>query len=176
MKSSFRFIIIAGAAALWLIDRPAFAQSVGTDRPYRGLFRGDSDTSSRHRLDLSLGAAEAYDDDLLADTGSGISSTSTPVSGFYTMFLTDVSYAWQGTHVQLAASSGSAWRYYPSESAGNGSHTAAIGLSAQFTKRTSLSVNQTAAYSPSVLVRAFPECHGACARRRGAGCTRLRDR
>ncbi len=156
VKSSFHFIIIAGAAVLCLIDRPAFAQSVGTDRPYRGLFRGESDTSTTTPPRPFVGGFRRR---------TTITCLRTPVPASHRRrpdqwFLHHVPHrrviCMAGTRVQLAATSGSAWRYYPSESTGNASHTAAIGLSAQFTKRTSLSVNQTAAYSPSYLYGLFP--------------------
>ena len=55
-------------AVLCLGADSAFAQS---GRPYRGLFSTASSTPD-HAVDLAFSVAEAYDDNLLAETGGSV--------------------------------------------------------------------------------------------------------
>ena len=159
MKRTAWPVIVFAAVALIAQAEPMFAQATaGAERPAGGLFGATRPNGPEsERLDLSVSLAEAYDDDVYGDLRAGLGPGAVQTRGFYTMFLADAAYARQGTRLQVGASAGSALRYYPElEKVRSVSHTAAIGLSGRLPWRTTLSMNQTAAYSPSYLYGLFP--------------------
>ena len=148
-------VLATGSAAL--------AQSSGSDRPYKGLFGGASGGRSSgagqptHELNLTATGTFAYDDDVYADAGSIGNPAIPQTSGSYGMVLAAADYMWHGRGVQLGATGSSALRYYSDLGEVKSlSHTAGLGVSAQFAKRTTLFANQTIAYSPSYLYGLFP--------------------
>jgi hypothetical protein len=133
----------------------AYAQSGGSRRPYRGLFGNPAPTRETHSLDLSATLIQAYDDNLLADIGR---IRPTPgLSGHYTMLLGDVAYDWQREQFHLGLTASSAARYYSAlQEVRSLGHSAGIGVSVGIGDRTTLFLNQSAAYSPSFLYGLFP--------------------
>jgi hypothetical protein len=113
-----------------------------------------------HELDVTLSAAEAYDDNLLAETG-GLTPATPAVSGFYSMFLADAAYNWQVRKVQFGATGGTAIRYYNESGKVEPGFTSGVGFTAELARRSSISANQTVAYSPSYLYGLFPTVSAA---------------
>ena len=136
---------------------PAFAQITLPDRPYRGLFGGGHGQASRHTVDLSVQVAEAYDDNVYADAGAPVTPTARQESGYYTNVITGGSYNWKGDRVQFAATGASTLRQYSGMSGVQVmGTTGGVGVTAAFSPRTRLFLNQSAAYSPSYLYGLFP--------------------
>lgn len=131
---------------------PAFAQAEG--RSYQGLFSGASAGTDRAPASLQVTVAEAYDQDVLGAAGS------VPIAlepnRLFTQLTADLSYRVAGRNVQFASTAGANFRYYSEQDqvVGVGHHVGA-GLSANLSRTTSLTLNQTVAYAPSYLYRLF---------------------
>lgn len=125
-------------------------------RPYRAIFGGaTNDPSIRHTLDVTLSAAQGYDDNLLA--GSGLTAVPSQSSGMFSELAPGVTYAWIGKTAQFNATAGSSIRYYQSQHGFLGStHFGAIGFSAG-SERTRFSINQSFSYSPSYFYGLYPQ-------------------
>jgi hypothetical protein len=135
----------------------AFAQAAPAPRPYQGIFGGgDTNPVMHHKLDLALSVVGAYDDDVLPGVTGGIDPSTRPFNGYNTTYAGSVAYTWQGRKVQAGVSGTSAFRHYTEFHDYNMTHAAAAGVSAQFARRTTLFVNQTAEYSPPYLFGLFP--------------------
>jgi hypothetical protein len=134
---------------------PVLAQ-IPIERPYRGLFGSAGGPVATHTFDLMASAVEAYDDDVLADTGSLETTSAPPVSGFFSMFTLAPSYQWLGTAGQINANFASTFAYYPHlDELRSVSRSAGFGVAWQFGS-SRLLLNQDAAYSPSYLYWVFP--------------------
>jgi hypothetical protein len=143
-------------AASGLLDRaPALAQGLRSDRPFRGLFGGGSHGTSGQSVDLSATIVAAYDDNLIADA-AGVSQGVPAVSGQYAMLQAGGKYSWVTPRLEVGITGASAFRSYNLGGPRNISQSAGFGLSAALPGRTRLSVNQSAAYSPSYLASLFP--------------------
>ncbi|MEO5895014.1 MAG: hypothetical protein ABIS06_04885 [Vicinamibacterales bacterium] len=140
---------------------PALAQtSTGSGRPFGGLFGARSERTGGHNLELTATLVQAYDDNLLAESG-GISAGTNLVGGQYSMLQAGTQYKWAGRSVQLGINGSSAFRYYGQVGdVQTVSHAAAAGLSATLARRTSVLINQSVAYSPSYLFGLFPAVSG----------------
>jgi opacity protein-like surface antigen len=139
----------------------AMAQSVGSQRPYRSLFgpKPNSSLTAEHKFDLQLNVGEAYDDDVYADLRS-VDVNADQASGYYTHLNASAAYGWQGERLRLGATGTAALRFYDRlQDVRSISHSAGVGLYVQLLRRTSIFVNQTAAYSPSYLYGLFPSAH-----------------
>ena len=156
--------VVGGAlvvTCLFASGTVAFAQTPGSDRPYRALFGRGSSGADGQSLDLSTTVVQAYDDNLLAEVGSVTPGAAT-LSGYYTMLQSAGAFAWATQRVQLGITGASAFRYYGQVGEFQSvSHSAGIGLSTTLPKRTGLAVNQSAAYSPSYLSGLFPSLNEA---------------
>jgi hypothetical protein len=134
----------------------AFAQAPGSERPFRALFGRGSQGAAGQSIDVSATLVEAYDDNLLAETG-GISPGVAALSGAYSMLQAGGTYAWANERVHVGMTATSAFRYYGQVGDFQSvSHSGGIGLSTSLPKRTGLSLNQAVAYSPSYLSKLFP--------------------
>ena len=132
----------------------ALAQSTGsTSRPVFGGAGGGSDIGKT--IDLTLDAAEVYDQNLTAE--AGITSPSAfQVSGFYTLLAPQLRFKSNGTRFQLIASADSNARYFgQTNDFAVTSYDAGVGFNAQMTTRTSVSVSQSVTYAPSYLYGLF---------------------
>jgi hypothetical protein len=147
---------LAAAFVVLACVTPAAAQSTGSDRPFRGLFGGRETRPATQTLNVAATAVEAYDDNLLAEGGSVFPGAATR-SGSYTLIQGSTEYAGGNRTIQVGANLVSAWRYYAqSQDGASGSYSGGAGISANLPRRTSVSLNQTAAYSPSYLFGLFP--------------------
>lgn len=127
-----------------------------SDRPYRALFGRGSQGTGGQSLDVIATLVEAYDDNLLAEVGTPVPGAAT-LSGSYTMLQTGAKYSWTTKNVQLGMNGASAFRTYGGLSEVRSiSHAVGVGLSGTLPGRTTLAVNQNAAYSPSYLAGLFP--------------------
>jgi hypothetical protein len=137
---------------------PAAAQTTGSARPFHGsLFGTHESANSTQKLDVLALVLEAYDDNLFATLGSTVDPRSRQVGGFYTMLQPGINYTLSHRRMQVGVTEASAVGYYPDfHEVKSISHTAGAGLSVQASQRTSIFVNQTAAYSPSYLYGLFP--------------------
>jgi hypothetical protein len=114
-------------------------------------------TSGRgHGLEVSGSVVEAYDGDVPLEVAA-LASSFGEAQGYSTMFLGNLDYDWQSPRVQVGANGASALRHYQELGEFRSvSHTAGFGLSSRLGQRSTLSLNQTAAYSPSYLYSLFP--------------------
>jgi hypothetical protein len=155
---STKIVSFASAVLLAAGCLPAAGQTIGSPRPFRGaLFGANRADNSTQRLDVSVSLLEAYDDDVFGTTGGSVNPATRQVGGYFSMLQPAFDFRWTGRRAQFAATESSALGYYPQLGEVRSiSHTAGIGLSAQFARRTTLFLNQTAAYSPSYLFGLFP--------------------
>jgi hypothetical protein len=137
---------------------PAAAQTSGSARPFRGaLFGSHGDEKSTQRLDVSGLVLEAYDDNLFATLGSSVDPRSRQMDGFYTLLQPGIDYRFTQQRVQVGVTGMSALGYYPDfRELKSISHNLGAGVSMQPGRKTTILVNQTAAYSPSYLYGLFP--------------------
>lgn len=151
-----RVCVAAVAAALWAM--PASAQPAISSRPFRGLFGGIApDRQARERLEFTLSVGEGYDDDVFFELRRGTLRSAGGTRGFYSMLAATGEYDKHGQRVRFAASASAMLRYYNqlSEVKTLG-QTAGLGVSTAISRRTTFTVNQTVAYSPSYLYSLFP--------------------
>jgi len=151
-------LLFASGAFLLAACVPAMAQTTGSARPFHGALFGvrHADTSAQ-RLDVSITALEAYDDNVFASFGATVDPNQQQVGGFYSMLQPSADFGWKGRRAQIGISGASAFGYYPQlKSVRSISHTAGAGFAAQLARRSTLMFNQTAAYSPSYLYGLFP--------------------
>jgi hypothetical protein len=155
VKFNHRSLVLPAvfAVSLFAGTGVAFAQS---QRPYKGLFAGRPGPPPPHQLDVTVTGLGAYDDNLLAEGGGGLTPTGPTVSGFYSMLLVDAAYSWHGRKVQFGATGGTAVRHYNETDSVDAGFTTGVGFSAELGRRFNLSGNQTVAYSPSYLYGLFP--------------------
>jgi hypothetical protein len=154
MKRQF----FVAAASVLIVGTASGAFAQGSSRPYQGLFGGGGakDPAVHHTLDVNLSIAAAYDDDALPSLIGGIDPTQRPLSGYNTSYAVSAQYGWQGRHMQAGLSGVSTLRQYVDFNDYNMTHSVAAGFSAQFARRTTVFVNQTADYSPPYLFGLFP--------------------
>lgn len=132
---------------------PVFSQSTGTFVPAGAVFGAADNRRVRHGLDVTVSVVEGYDSDTPAD--SGVSDV--VITGPSIMLIGNTQYRWRRSRVQVGATGESVVRNYSRFEDANGvSYSAGAGLSARLDGRTTLFVNQTAAYSPSYLYMLFP--------------------
>jgi hypothetical protein len=136
---------------------PALAQPAIGERPFRGLFGSARGPVASQTLDFTASVTEAYDDDVLADTGTTFEPVGEErVSGFFTSLAPSLRYQALGRTAQFNVNVASAFAHYPHLSGLRSiSHSGAVGTAFQL-GRTRLMFNQTMAYSPSYLYDLFP--------------------
>jgi hypothetical protein len=160
LRSCFVAAFVTGTLAAG--SETVFAQAsgggAGSPRPYRGLFGGrPADPGSRQSLTFMVSLAEGYNDDTSPRVSTIVDPTAGQASGLQTMLVANGAYAWRGTKVQFGANGASAVAYYNDMSETRSlSHSLGIGFNAQLSQKTSLLVNQSAAYTPSYLYGLFP--------------------
>lgn len=150
---------LCGVAAVGCVlggGSDALAQSLGTDRPFRGLFGGRGSDTGRQALNVSATLVQAYDDIRSPESG-GTEPRPATRGGYFAMLQAAADYAWGGQAAQLTANAASAGRYFGHAGQIDAlSYSAGIGLSMSPDRRTTVLVGQTASYSPSYLFRLFP--------------------
>jgi hypothetical protein len=131
----------------------AFAQQ--SARPYRSLFGGVSSGTDRDNDWMMFTITEAYDQNVLGDVNAPIQQA-LERGGVFTELTAEMNYRATGRRVQFASTGGTNFRYYGDQDRllGVGHHVGA-GLTITLSPQTSLSLNQTAAYSPSYLYGLF---------------------
>jgi hypothetical protein len=152
------FVLAATAFLICASSSGAFAQTLDSS-PYAGLFeprRGDNDPAIHHRFDLNLSLVGAHDDDVLGAPGGVVDPVAEQATGFNTTFVGSFNYSLQRRKVQLGASANSSVRYYSELQDYTSTHAAGLGVSVAFAQRSTLSVNQSVAYSPPYLYGLFP--------------------
>jgi hypothetical protein len=136
-------LVTASAAAVAPVS--AQTDTAGGGTPERG-----------HGLEVSTSVVEAYDGDVPLEVAA-LASSFGEAQGYSTMFLGNLDYDWQSPRLQVGANGASALRHYQELGEFRSvSHTAGFGLSSRLGQRSTLSLNQTAAYSPSYLYSLFP--------------------
>jgi hypothetical protein len=101
-------------------------------------------------LTLSIDMAEGYDQDVLSHLGGAALSVGA-ASGLYATLTPQIRYQSHGGHWQLGVTAGSNARYYGDlHQVIVTNHSAGVGLSAQLTRSTALSLSQSAAYAPAL--------------------------
>jgi hypothetical protein len=152
----FALTLAALAGAAW--GSPVLAQTTAPPpRPTKGLFANSKPTTSGQSLNLNVTFLEAYDDDVLTESGPTITPTAPPLSGYYSMLQTAVDFGWHGQKTQVAVTGSSALRYYNDlQEVKTASSSVGAGFATNLGQRTRWSFNQTAVYSPSYFYGLFP--------------------
>src|SRR5262245_9621329 len=126
-------------------------------RSPQGLFGGGPRTPPKHRLDFLFSVIEGLDNDVPAHVLSVVDPQSLEFDGFSTMFNASTSYSAQGRRAELGLNAATMIRHYKNtgdtRSVG---HSAGIGVLFKLPARTSILVNQAAAYTPTYLYGLFP--------------------
>jgi hypothetical protein len=149
---------IAVAMLLLVCASSAFAQS--SPRPYRSLFGGSSSGADRDTDWFMLTTTEAYDQNVLGDVNAPVQQV-LQKGGEYTEVNAEMNYRADGRRVQFASAGGTTFRYYRDQNQFLGvGHHAGAGATINFSPSTILSLNQTAAYSPSYLYGLFTNIAG----------------
>jgi hypothetical protein len=150
--------VVSLAVLVVSLGAPVMARAQGLPQA-GGLFGGESRAGVAPKVsaDLYMSVAEAYD----SDTPDFLQPTIDPLSpqsgGFFTNFLSSGSFEWRGDRFQFGAAGTSAFGYFASlDQFESISHGLGVGFNARLPRRTTLSVNQNAAYSPSYLYTLFP--------------------
>jgi hypothetical protein len=132
------------------------AQSVSTRGNNSAASAPKSTKPTGQQLDVTLDAAEAYDTDLVAQA-IGPRAGAAQVAGNYADLQANGEYRLRTLRAAFVATGSSALRYYGSAGKLRSvSHSIGLGVDDHLTSRTSLTVNGTAAYSPSYLYGLFP--------------------
>jgi hypothetical protein len=149
--------VLLVVAAMVCGATPAVSQTTDLPPVRGGLFGGDDVARrARHKLDFSLSLVEANDSDTPAEV-RGIAPVDTLIGGYSTMLMGTTDYHWEGSRVQVGATSSSVLRRYSElQDLRTVSYSGGVGLSARLGARTTLLANQTVAYSPSYLYGLFP--------------------
>jgi len=136
----------------------AQAQPAISPRPFQPLFGGIAPPpATPQHLIFDVTLAEAYDDDIFSELRPGLELLSPRTSGYYAMLVVGTDYAKRSPRTQFAASVSSALRYYNDlQQVRSVAHSAGLGFSAGLARYTTLTLNQSAAYSPSFLYSLFP--------------------
>jgi hypothetical protein len=112
--------------------------------------------SAPKSADLSISIDEAYETNVF-DGSYKPDPTVFRAHGFYSELKADGDYARNGEHLKFAATAGSNLRYYQDlQRVVPVNQYLGAGLTADFRHRTTISVNQTVAYTPSFFSGAFP--------------------
>ena len=122
-------------------------------RQPQGLFGGvRPDAAAKTRLDFSASLIEGYDTDVPSFFLSSVDPSSVQSGGFSTIIDTSAAYAWRSARTQVGVNGTSVFRHYADvgETRAVGS-SVGIGASTRLPGRTTLLVNQSAAYSPADL-------------------------
>lgn len=143
------------AIALLTSAGPAFAQASTEQGRHGGLFGGADTRPARHALDVTLTAEGAHDTDTAPEVASATGDTF--FGGYSTIVTGGLDYRFTRSRFGLTATGSSVWRRY-AEAADvrSASHSGGIGFTASLDPRTTLTANQSLAYSPSYLYGLFP--------------------
>ena len=147
-----RTVSLAVAAVLF-----GASQGLAQDPAFRPVFGGRAGVGTiKQAVDLTVDVAEAYDDNLLADSGTVLPSLF-QVSGFYTLLTPRVAVKSNSDRFQIALNVGSSARYFAkSKEFLVTNHDAGVGFNAEVTRHTTFELNQGVAYAPSTLNGLFP--------------------
>jgi len=161
VNRTLRFPLIAlGAVLVLAVAANVFAQGGAppAPRPPQGLFGGARpDQRAKTRVDFTASVTEGHDSDVPTQLGSTIDPSDLQSGGFSTILNANASYAHKGNRLELAANANSVIRRYAelgdTRSLGHG---AGVGLTGRVAQKTTLFVNQSAAYTPVYLFGVFP--------------------
>ncbi len=145
------------AAALLACDAPA-ARAQAIPPPTRPVFgQGSATAPGATTFDVTVDVAEAYDSNLNAELGS-ITPSVYQLSGAYTLFAPQARFSANGDRVQFAATGGSSARYFNQggEFVVSG-YNAGLGLTAELTRSTTVSISEGVNYAPSYLYGLFQQ-------------------
>jgi hypothetical protein len=144
-----------------LLATQSLARAQGVLVPPRtpqGLFGGiRPDETASKRLDFTVSVIEGYDDDVPDPLRPTLDPSGLQSGGFSTGVDATGTFTWRGPRSEFGANVSSTLRHYAAgEVQGNLGHSAGVGFSRQVAARTTLSVNQSATYSPTYMYGLFP--------------------
>jgi hypothetical protein len=134
----------------------ARAQAISSSsRPVFG--QGSAAATGATTFDVTVDVAEAYDSNLNAELGN-ITPSVYQVSGAYTLFAPQARFAANGSRVQFAATGGSSARYFNQSDVFvlNG-YNLGLGLTAELTRSTTVTISEGVTYAPSYLYGLFQQ-------------------
>lgn len=156
--SRIRLLALGALCGVLPWGASASAQGAPGMGQQRGLFGQSRVPSPSESVDLSAVVVEAYDDDVFADRGgAGPNPLSRQESGYYTMLVANFNYAQRGGRTRVGANASSTLRYFGKMNDVDASgQTAGVGVTMDLSSRHTLTLGQTAAYSPAYLTGLFP--------------------
>ncbi|MQA28865.1 MAG: hypothetical protein GEU82_03360 [Luteitalea sp.] len=142
-----RAAVLSGALVLGAVCS-ASAQTVGSERPFRGLFGAPDVTGRGQTLAFDWSLLGAYDDNVVADSATAVDSRFA-VNGMYGGASSALTYAAEREHMSFSVTGTSSGRYYPDVrelSAFDGG--AGLAFRSDLGRRTKIDVAQSFAYQP----------------------------
>ena len=149
---------MAAAFSICVCAASAFGQTTTSTAPVvHPVFGGTRATNAGlNSADLSISIDEAYETNVF-DESHRQDPTVFRAHGFYSELKADGDYARNGEHLKIAATAGSNLRYYQDlERVVPVNQYLGAGLTADVGHRTTISLNQTVAYTPSFFSGALP--------------------
>jgi hypothetical protein len=127
-------------------------------RQPQGLFGGiRPDESASKRLDLSASLIAGYDDDVPVELRPALDPSTLESGGFSTTVDARGTFTWRSSRTEVGANVSSMFRHSETgELQAIAGYSAGAGFSRQLPGRFNLSVNQSAAYSPTYMYGLFP--------------------
>ena len=150
-----RAVLVVGVALfLW----PQLVLGQGVDAPRGGVFGGGpATTTGGSRLDVTATVSQALDSETLPELQSRIQQGDPQSGGYSSMLIASANYERLRRRTQVAGTAFSAFRYYQRlDQVSSVTHSAGLGGTVRLSSRSTLEMNQTAAYSPSYLYQLFP--------------------
>jgi hypothetical protein len=123
-------------------------------KPYPAVFGAATRTSTAKgaTIDITVEAADAYDDNLQAEVAGSPENTLIQASGYYTSLAPSVAVDAHPGRAHIVASGGSNVRYYGDlQRVLVTGHSAAFGVDTELNRKTRIFVNQAVSYAPAYL-------------------------
>ena len=134
-----------------LAAAPAWAQTPRSERPYRGLFAGDTGNAEQ-LLTLSASFGGGYDDDISANANAAPVGPNAPRSSTYLNGSAQLGYSLAKSTKSFSASFGAGGGHYPGLSEPNVVHySGSVGGSIQVARHSTFSLTQSETYQPFYL-------------------------
>ena len=130
------------------------AKAQTTVKPYPAVFGAATRTSTSKgaTIDISIEAADAYDDNLQAEVAGSPENTLVQTSGYYTSLAPSVVVDAHPGRTHIVASGASNVRYYGDlQKVLVTGHSAAFGIDTELNRKTRVFVNQAVSYAPAYL-------------------------
>jgi hypothetical protein len=144
----------AATATLLLCAAGASAEAQNAPKPYPAIYGGAAvgNPENGPKINLSLQAVDAYDDNLQADVAGGPATSAVQASGYFTVLNPAMTLDAKAGGVHIGASANSDIRYYGDlQKVLVTGQAAAIGFNGELNTHTNVFINQSVSYAPAYL-------------------------